>query len=220
MKCPNCGAMNSENQRYCGNCGKALPLTTSIGPRESGMSGVLQNRELEPGEKVLWQGKPVFGPFILSGFGGIIPGLMFFLFSLFWTTTAWGAGAPTEFLLIGSLFMLIGLFILLGGPIIQWLRFKNTEYIITDQRIITQTGAFGLDTRYIDIEWIREVYVVVSIIDRMFGTGSVMVSTSSGFIGGAPNTSSLRPSLASLRDPYTIQKVIRDASRKVKYSQQ
>jgi len=184
-------------------------------------SGILASRELEPGEKIIWQGKPVFGPFILSGFGGIIPGFMFFLFALFWTTGAWSAGAPIEFIFVGSLFMLIGLFILLGGPIVQWLRFKNTEYVITDQRIITQTGAFGLDTRYIDIVWIREVYVVVSIIDRLFGTGSVMVSTSSGFIGGAsPNTNSLRPSLASLPDPYGIQKVIRDASRKVKRSQE
>ena len=197
-------------------CGQSL---TAYSPNSANAVelGSLARTNLEDGEKVLWQGKPEFGPFILSGFGGIIPGIGFLVFSLFWTVSANGAGAPAEFLIFGTLFTLIGLFILLGGPITQYLRFKNTEYMITDRRIITQTGVFGLDTRYINNEWIREVYVNVSVLDRLFGTGSVMVSTSSGFIGGAsPNMNSLRPSLASLRDPYGVQKIIHGAMKKVR----
>jgi len=170
---------------------------------------------LEAGEKVLWKGGPEFWPFLLSGFGGIVPGLMFFGFSLFWTVSASSAGAPAEFILFGGLFMLIGLFILLGGPMAQWLRFRNTEYTITDRRIVTQTGAIGLDTRYIENEWIREVYVNVSIMDRLFGTGSVMVSTASGMIGGTgPN--SMRPAMWCLQDPYGVQKIIWDSMKKAR----
>jgi uncharacterized membrane protein YdbT with pleckstrin-like domain len=110
--------------------------------------------------------------------------------------------------------MLIGLFLVVGSPISQWMRYKNTEYVITDHRIITQTGAIGLDTRYIENEWIREVYVNVSILDRIFGTGSVMVSTASGMIGTGPNA--MRPSMSSLKDPYAVQKIIWDSMKKAR----
>ncbi|MCX6650408.1 MAG: PH domain-containing protein [Methanomassiliicoccales archaeon] len=164
----------------------------------------MAQQNLEPVEKVLWQGGPEFMSFLLSGFRGIIPGLMFFGFSLFWTASTSSTRAPSEFLIFGSIFMLIDLFILFGGPIIQWLRYNNTEYIVTDRRIITQTGVIGLDTRYIDNEWVREVYVKVGIIDRFFGTGSVMVSTASGMVMEAgPNAT--RPALWSLNDPYGVQ---------------
>jgi len=45
---------------------------------------------------------------------------------------------------------------------------RNTEYMITNQRIITQTGAIGLDTRYLDLDKIQEVYVEVGFIDKTF----------------------------------------------------
>ncbi len=124
------------------------------------------------------------------------------------------SGAPLVFILFGSGFMLIGLFLVVGSPISQWMRYKNTEYVITDHRIITQTGAIGLDTRYIENEWIREVYVNVSILDRIFGTGSVMVSTASGMIGTGPNA--MRPSMSSLKDPYAVQKIIWDSMKKAR----
>jgi membrane protein YdbS with pleckstrin-like domain len=211
-KCPKCGLNNPEGNSFCGRCGASLLFSsTSYAAGQSDIG--LAKRNLETGEKILWQGKPEFAPFILSGFGGIIPGLFFFGFALFWTTTASAAGAPGDFLLVGTMFMLIGLFILLGGPLTQWLRYRNTEYVVTDHRIITQTGAIGLDTRYIENEWIREVYVNVSLMDRLFGTGSVMVSTASGMVGGrGPNA--MRPSLASLNDPYAVQKIIWDSIKR------
>lgn len=212
MKCSNCGKDNPDGNLFCGSCGKRMAsYNPSSAPGGSVTS--LAKSNLEQGEKVLWQGGPEFWPFLLSGFGGIIPGLMFFGFSLLWTLMAVSQEAPTEMILFGGVFMLIGLFILFGGPIIQWLRYNNTEYIVTDRRIITQTGAIGLDTRYIDNEWVREVYVKVGIIDRLFGTGSVMVSTASGMVMEAgPNA--IRPALWSLDDPYGVQKIIREAVKK------
>jgi membrane protein YdbS with pleckstrin-like domain len=213
-KCSKCAFKNPDENMYCGSCGSMLASSGFPAPPEAEVP--LAKRNLEVGEKILWQGKPEFLPFLLSGLGGIIPGIFFFGFSSLWTFTAVSAGAPWDFLIIGVVFMLIGLFVLLGGPITQYFRFKNTEYVITDRRIITQTGVFGLDTRFINNEWIREVYVNVSVLDRLFGTGSVMVSTSSGFIGAAgPNMNSLRPSLSSLRDPYAVQKLINGAMKKV-----
>ncbi len=34
---------------------------------------------IEDGERVFWQGKPKFWPFFLSGFGGVLFGLVFLI---------------------------------------------------------------------------------------------------------------------------------------------
>jgi hypothetical protein len=51
-------------------------------------------------------------------------------------------------------------------------------------------------------------------LDRIFGTGSVMVSTASGMIGTGPNA--MRPSMSSLKDPYAVQKIIWDSMKKAR----
>jgi len=67
-----------------------------------------------------------------------------------------------------SLFVLIGLGLTFGPPIWQVMRYKNTKYLITSQRLITSTGAIGVDTRFIDLENIQEVYVNVGFVESLW----------------------------------------------------
>ncbi len=53
---------------------------------------------------------------------------------------------------------------------------RNTKNVITDQRLITHTGAIGLDTRFIDLGKIQEVHVNVGFVDKIFGTGTLIVA--------------------------------------------
>ncbi|MGB9741512.1 MAG: PH domain-containing protein [Candidatus Bathyarchaeales archaeon] len=39
------------------------------------------------------------------------------------------------------------------------MRYRNTEYMITNQRVVTQTGAIGMDTRFVKLNNVQEVYV-------------------------------------------------------------
>ena len=138
--------------------------------------------------------------------------------------TAASAGAPDEFSLFGSLFVLIGIGIAFGPFLFQLLRYRNTEYMITDKRIITQTGAIGLDTRFVDFEKVQEVYVQIGVIDKLFGTGSLYAMTA-GFSGFVPRGgygygyggfAGNRPSLAALKEPYEVQKLLQEAIEKSK----
>ncbi len=102
------------------------------------------------------------------------------------------------------------------------MRYRNTEYIITDKRLITQTGAVGLDTRFVDFDKIQEVYVKIGIADRLFGTGSLYAMTA-GFSGFGPAGSygyggmqGFRPNLAALREPYEVQKLLQEAIESAK----
>lgn len=177
---------------------------------------------LNADEKVLWSGKPVRKAFILPGLVSIPFGLFFLAFSIFWMWGAASAGAPNFFSLFGLPFVLVGVGVTFGPSLLQLLRYRNTEYMITDKRIITQTGAIGLDTRFVDFDKVQEVYVQIGVLDRLFGTGSVYAMTA-GFSGFVPRGgygyggfAGNRPSLAALKEPYEVQKLLQEAIEKSK----
>jgi membrane protein YdbS with pleckstrin-like domain len=167
-------------------------------------------RHLRAGEKVLWGGKPEKLPFIVPSLVSIPFGLLFMGFSVFWMTMA--SQAPGPFWFFGIPFFFVGFLSSFGASIRQLISYGNTEYLITDQRIITQTGAIGLDTRFVDLDKIQEVYVNIGFIDRMFGTGTVYATTASYVHVGSGM--SMRPSLGSLKEPYEVQKLLQEAVRK------
>ena len=72
MKCNKCGRDNPDGNLFCGSCGERL---ASYVPSADDARRASVKRDLEPGEKVLWQGGPEFWPFLLSGFGGTVFGL-------------------------------------------------------------------------------------------------------------------------------------------------
>ena len=150
-------------------------------------------------------GKPLKASFMIGGFVVSIFGLVWLIFSLsaMWMSTLQGIEIfETIFL---SLFVLIGFGITLGPPIWQVMRYKNTKYLITDQRLITQTGAIGVDTRFLDLDNIQEVYVNVSFIDKVFGTGSLIVVTA-----GIPFFKGAFPAITAIEEPYKIQKLLQE----------
>jgi len=183
---------------------------------------------LRSNEKILWQGKPVLIPFILGGYHNIpiIFGL-FFIAAILFTFIIPIASYGRHFNIM--LFVLIPFFIVFAfafDTIILFLSYKNTEYAITNQRLITQTGAIGLDTRYVDLEKIQEVNVNIGFIDKLFGTGNIFAPSASQASIGAIVTDSrfsytqiiYRPNLAALKEPYKVQKLLQEAMKEVKLS--
>jgi len=180
---------------------------------EESRSGL--RRYLRPSERVLWSSKPVKMAFLFSGSTGGFAGMVFALgFSIFWLLIVTLAGAPWFFAGFGVFFLLLIVFGVAGSPLWQLMRYRNTEYMITDQRIITQTGVIGLDTRFVNLDRIQEVYIKVGFIDKIFGTGSVIAVTA-GFVPvgtmaqGGPLI--VRPSLDALREPYEVQRLLQEA---------
>jgi uncharacterized membrane protein YdbT with pleckstrin-like domain len=183
------------------------------------------DKHLRANENVLWSGKPVKKAFILPALGAIPFGLFFLGFSIFWMWGAASTGAPDFFTLFGLPFVIIGLAIAFGPSVWQLMKYQNTEYMITNQRVITQTGAIGLDTRFVDFDKIQEVYVQVGVMDRLFGTGTVYALTA-GFTGFVPmgrygygGLQGLRPSLSALKEPYEAQKLLQEAIANAKTAQ-
>lgn len=175
---------------------------------------------LKDNEKILWSGKPVKTPFMFWGLVSIPFGIIFIAISIFWIFMTPVSAAP--FAMFSTIFLLIGLGIAFGPMLHRLLAYRNTEYVITDQRVITQTGAIGLDTRFVDFEKIQEVYVTIGVVDRIFGTGGIRVVTAAGWIGRPMRwgpyggISPMRPTLEALRNSYEVQKILQEAISKIR----
>jgi membrane protein YdbS with pleckstrin-like domain len=173
-------------------------------------------------EKVLWSGKPVRAAFVLPALG-FIPFALFFLFVFL--LIFWGSGEP----LIGfpSLFIVgLVLGVILVPLVWQVLRCRNTGYVITDQRVIIQSGAVGRDTRFVDLGKIQEAHVKVGLVDRRFGTGSILIliagQVAMGNIGGDTvgwefgPLPKVTPGISVIREPYEVQQLLQEAIKKAR----
>lgn len=96
---------------------------------------------LQPGEQVLWTGRP--DP--RFGLGGselvvIFFGILFIGFAVFWDIGAdLLGGAPWYFLLFGLVFIAVGVYMVIGWPVrVRYVR-AHTRYVITNRRAIAFT---------------------------------------------------------------------------------
>lgn len=81
---------------------------------ESSPGNSLLHARLEPGERLLWEGKPDVRAYSLRGAWYVIPfSLVRGGFALFWELNALSARAPSPFALFGLPFVAIGLYLIL-----------------------------------------------------------------------------------------------------------
>ncbi len=135
------------------------------------------DKVLDASEKILWEGKPQFLPFILGTFVrilslGLVAGLFGYYFAKF------GADAAT--IRIGKVIIeavLVAVVLLVGygtvGYFFIW-------YAITNKRVIFQSGIIGRDFGIVDYDKINDMAVMVGIIDKVFGKNSGNISISGG----------------------------------------
>ncbi|MBQ8248070.1 MAG: PH domain-containing protein [Lachnospiraceae bacterium] len=152
------------------------------------------------GEEILWRGKPQKLCYILKSFGRLLPAALIFLaFDVFFIGIIASTGAFAEmwpFLVFFFAFHLLPVWKCIGKLITANLEYKNVEYAITNRRIIARTGIIGLDFDGIDYSDISNVRVDVSILERIFGTGSLIISSTSGNVSF----------FCSIQNPYDVYK--------------
>ncbi|MEM1552436.1 MAG: PH domain-containing protein [Candidatus Bathyarchaeia archaeon] len=174
------------------------------------------NKYLRQDEKILWSGKPEIVPFIFSGYAGFsLFGFVWLIFVLIMIMSVPVTGAPSPFMFFAAFFILFGLCIIIGPLTAELLRYKNTEYAITNQRLIAQTGVIGLDTRFVELDKIQEVYVTVGLLDKIYGTGSIIAVTAGYVPVGTPSPHGVlvRPAFRAIKNPYEVQRLLQEAIR-------
>jgi len=172
----------------------------------------LTGRLLE-GEKFLWWGQPAQGLRFAKRDWLLIPFSLLCLwggFTIFWQATVLGTGAPIFMKLSGVLFVLIGLYLVVGRfPLDAWIR-RRLLYAVTNQRIlILRNGPFAKFTALS-----RDRIPDVKLNESADGRGTIRFDTVSSYWSGR-EFSGWTPALD--RAPQFIE--IEDARRVFDYIQ-
>lgn len=118
---------------------------------------------LEPKEKVIYDGKPEYAPWITAAIFGIlivvvIVGIFVgvYIKSMFWA-------------------LVIGVIVFIVGIILSNIGYERTHYAITNKRAIIQSGIIGRDFKSIDYDRMQNVSVDVGILGVIFKVGTIKI---------------------------------------------
>lgn len=162
---------------------------------------------IQPGEEILWRGKPVFWPFVLHA----VPMLAF---GAAWGTFD-GALLSKAFLAAQGDFdpFLLAFALIHGFP--AWgsllyaaylvLVHKSTLYAYSNRRLLLRSGVVGTRFKSIDYDRIQELDVTVGIFERFFGVGTVRAYAGRSSARGAR----LYDQFVSIADPYAVYRAIK-----------
>lgn len=103
---------------------------------------------------------------------------------------------PTFAIGIPLSIVLVGILIIVG----EYLRVRNTAYVITDAAVYRKTGVLSRDVKRIDHEKVQDISYSQSALGSAFGYGTVELTTA----GGAGVEMAFR----SVADPRTVQQRI------------
>jgi hypothetical protein len=173
------------------------------------------NKVLDPEEKVFWEGKPSFWPFVFSVIPIMIFGLFFLIIGGTITLTSIKTG---NFLTLLFPHFWFGVAMVFGSPLYRILVHKYTYYAVTDKRVILQGGLIGRDFSIVDFDQITNAEVNVGILDQIFGgkTGSIFISTAGTFSYGKHGPVPRPYSLSHINNPYEVFKFFKKISHDVK----
>jgi Bacterial PH domain len=116
--------------------------------------------QISSNEQICWVGRPKQGFFFRpSDAWGIPFTLLYFGFLAFLSFHFWSSGSDLFLKLFGIIFIIFGLYFLIGRFFVDLLQRKKTFYGITNERIVIVCGVFSQETKYIDLEGLTETSI-------------------------------------------------------------
>jgi len=163
--------------------------------------------QLMPDESVIWKGMPKKSAFILNSSVKMAP------FALIWLCV--DGFMISTFAFSGMMkqmaWFIIPFFALHLMPVWIWLyqmitaagRWKNTEYAVTNKRIILRNGLVGYQYQSIYYTEISNVSLHVGAIDRMLGVGDVYI-----LMDAYANTGKDAPVILDVEEPGRVYSLL------------
>ena len=164
--------------------------------------------QLMPGEYIIWRGRPKKSAFVLNSSIKMAPfAILWLLFDGFFIATLLGTGVAGRIMGFVIPFFAVHMF-----PVWIWLynmltacgRWKNTEYAITDKRIIMCNGLVGYEFQSVYYKEIANVSMHVGAIDRFLSVGDISVSLNFNVDGECAG----RASLLDLERPEEVYAIL------------
>lgn len=170
---------------------------------------------LDENEKILWEGRPQFLPFVFQGW------ILISIVGILWTLGVLSIAVAQPKL--GNLIFItphfwIGIVMIFGYPLQKLLVYERMYYTITDKRVIIQKGIIGRDFRSIDFDKITDAEVNVGFMDKLFSksSGSILIFTPSSVVRTRNGITAIPNRLSNIRNPYEVFKLFKKTSHDVK----
>jgi hypothetical protein len=170
---------------------------------------------LDRGERVLWSGQPRLGLMLRGMDAFAIP------FAAVWTSIPLFGAVMTlrtprgdAFAVLPALlFVVIGLYLLIGRFFVDAAQRRRTFYALTNERILIVSGIWSRDVRSLSLRTLGEVDVSA----RASGQGTITFGRSPygsfGMAGWPGSRRYLPPMFEMIPDVAAVAKLIRDAQR-------
>lgn len=156
-------------------------------------------------EKILYEGKPKRICYILEGiFNPMLPfALMWFAFDLFFIMEALSQAFPLFFVFFA--FHLMPVWLYLAGAICVGIKYKNTNYIVTDKAIYISHGIIHRNINSKPFSEVSHIDIHRGIFDRMFNVGDIIATTNQMLSNNIPATIKIE-SISNYMDIYKLIK--------------
>jgi hypothetical protein len=113
---------------------------------------------LERDERLLWSGRPGRGIVFKAGDVFLIPFCVVWCgFVIFWHVGVYRSNAPLFFLLFGALFVVVGLYFVIGRFIWDAFRRARTVYAVTNRRIVIVSDVWRRELRSLELEGLSQI---------------------------------------------------------------
>ena len=141
----------------------------------------LPSHILTPGEHIFYETKPILWPILIRPALIIVVGLIIFIAAP--TINLEFIGDISAQISLGLIRLIIGWFgitlILIGllAILVRFVRWKYTFYVVTNRRILNQTGIIGRSYVGCPLNRIQKVILDISIFGRILGFGTIHIAT-------------------------------------------
>lgn len=131
---------------------------------------------LAAGEAVLWRGKPKKSAFIATKSLTLLPiAAVWLLLDLNIMLPAFAQGEMLLFMVPFFLLHLMPVWIWLGSALTAARRWKNTNYYVTNRRIIIQGGFLAVNETSVFYKDLRNAQLRIGLLDKLFHTGDIVL---------------------------------------------
>ena len=173
---------------------------------------------LTAGEAILWRGKPKRGAFIATKSLTMLPiAVIWLILDLNFIGTAFSGGQMLGFMIPFFALHLMPVWIWLANMVTAGRRWKNTNYYVTNRRIIIQGGFFAVNETSLFYKDLRNAQLRIGLLDKLFHTGDI-VFDNGVIVNNKQNRGHVFEDLEDAQVVYRrVQKVILDMQTDMEY---